>query len=73
MSKEKNLFPEQNVNGNKAKTCFRGITLNFLEGLSLIPSTEVSKIQISGTFPRVSAHVNTKLSLRNHIFPSTET
>ena len=45
----------------------------FRERLGLIPSTEITKIQISGTFPRVSAHVNTMLRLRNHTFPSTET
>ena len=43
------------------------------ERLGLILSTEIAKIQISGTFPRVSAHVNTKLRLRNHTFPLTET
>ena len=33
----------------------------------------IKKIHISGTLPCVSAHVNTKIRLRKHLFPSTET
>ena len=59
------------VNGNKWKTCFRNVTLWTFR--SDYVDWNKKRFHISGTLPCVSAHVNTKVRLRKHLFPSTET